>query len=285
MPSSATLKRTIESDGSQPIRTSPPGMLYFTALCARLRSAWPRRAGSAAARTTSPGWERGGHGSRAARRRADALDAGRDDLVWIERVNGQLRLAGLDHRQVEQLVDELGEVIDLALDLHREVAHRGGVVDRARGQRLGQQLDRGQRRAELVADVRHEVAAHALDAPQRGDVVEREDQPPDASGTASTANCRSPRWPRSASPTTTSLLADRLPRDGVERRRSEGGDQAHADERRLAALGQRRGLGPARTIRSRSSTSRSTSAAAAGEQRLDGGRAARSITPRRGANA
>ena len=53
------------------------------------------------------------------------------DLLGVERLERQLRLARLDHRQVEQLVDELGEVVGLALDLGREVAHGRGVVDRA----------------------------------------------------------------------------------------------------------------------------------------------------------
>ena len=73
---------------------------------------------------------------------------------------------GLDHRQVEQLVDELGEMVDLALDLGREVLRRRGVVDGSGGEGLGQQLDRGQRRAQLVADVGDEVAANALHPPQ-----------------------------------------------------------------------------------------------------------------------
>ena len=43
----------------------------------------------------------------------------------------ELDLAGFDHRQLEQLVDELRQVIDLALDLAREVPGRDEVVDRA----------------------------------------------------------------------------------------------------------------------------------------------------------
>jgi hypothetical protein len=108
---------------------------------------------------------------------SDARDALADDPVRIGRLQRQRRLARLDHRELEQLVHELGEVIGLSFDLRREVTHGPEVVHRAGGKRLGQQLDRTQRRAELVPDVCHEVAPHPLDPSQRGDVVHREHQP------------------------------------------------------------------------------------------------------------
>ena len=108
--------------------------------------------------------------------RRDALDAGGDHGLGIECLDRQDRGPGLDHRKVEQLVDELGQVVDLTLDLRREVPRRFGVVDGPGRQRLGQQLDRGEWRAQLVADVGHEVAPHALHPPKRRDVVKEENE-------------------------------------------------------------------------------------------------------------
>ena len=179
---------------SQPIRTSPPGWLYFTALCARLRV--PARA--------APG------PPVPARPVRHATGVVRSDLLGRRPVRSEQRCRrqprrgrvararalvspGLDHRQVEELVDELGKVIGLALDLGREVARRRVVVDRSGGQRLGEELDRGERRSQLVADVRHEVAPDALDSAQRGDVVERHHEATSSSGTASTENWRVPQ--------------------------------------------------------------------------------------------
>ena len=54
--------------------------------------------------------------------RTNALDHVLDDPPRSDRLDDQLGLAGLDHRQVEKLIDELGQVIHLALDLNHEVA-------------------------------------------------------------------------------------------------------------------------------------------------------------------
>ncbi len=58
----------------------------------------------------------------------------------------------------------------------REVAGGLRVVDRTLRQRLGQQLDRGQRGAQLMADVGHEVAPDPLGAALAGGLVQRDDQ-------------------------------------------------------------------------------------------------------------
>ena len=84
------------------------------------------------------------------------------DLSMIESGETALSLAPIDP----------DEVVGLSLDLYGELAHRRAVVDRAGAQRFGEQLDRGERRAELVADVGHEVTPHPLDATQRSDVVQ-----------------------------------------------------------------------------------------------------------------
>ena len=104
----------------------------MTPLWARLSSAWPSRAGSASARAVRCR-RRQAHDGHVAPlgNRTDAGHDVRDDLVWVERLERQRCLAGLDHGEVEQLIDELGEVIGLALDLGGEVAHGRVVVDRA----------------------------------------------------------------------------------------------------------------------------------------------------------
>ena len=151
--------------------------------------------------------------------------------------------ARLDHRQVEQLVDELGEVVDLALDLRGEVAGRGRVVDRPGGERLGQQLDRGQRGAQLVADVGHEVAPHALHPAQRGDVVEEQDEAAGAQRHGVDGEVAGAEVAEVGLAARGLAARDRLPRQRVERRRAERGDQAHPGQRLLRPLGQERGLG------------------------------------------
>ena len=169
------------------------------ALWARLSRAWPRRDGSA----------RGAQcladrpASAAARPRCGAApppaDRSATSATSVPGSHGlevQLRLARLDHGQVQQLVDQLRQVIDLALDLVREVARGLRIVDRATGQRLGQQLDRGERRSQLVADVGDEVPPYPLDPTQRGHVGQGASPGRHCrSGTASTANLRVPSGP------------------------------------------------------------------------------------------
>ena len=95
-----------------------------------------------------------------------------------------------------------------------------------------------------MADVGHEVAAHALHPPQRGDVVQEEDEA--AGRQRDGVDDEVPR----AEVTEVGLAGrglvarDRLPRHRVERRRSEGGDQAHPGQRVERALGQAGRLGP-----------------------------------------
>ena len=169
--------------------------------------------------------------------RPDPFEQRRHDVLRIEHLQREVRRARLDGGQVEQLVDELGEVIGLALDLRGEVAHRGGVVDRARRECLGKQLDRGQRRAQLVPDVGDEVAAHALDTPQRGDIVQRQHQ---ATANRHGINGKAPGTEMAEVRLAAGHLAarDRLAGDRVQRRRPEGRDQAHPAHLVRIALGE-----------------------------------------------
>ena len=134
-------------------------------------------------------------------------------------------------------------MIGFARDLAGEIPCGLRVIDAARCEGLREELDRGQRGSQLVADVRHEVAAHALDTPQGRDVVQREDQAAFGEGygvdreLASTQVAEG-RLTRSTAPGQ-SLSGDRVQRGGSER-----GDQAHAHDPLLAPLSQARCLRP-----------------------------------------
>ena len=69
--------------------------------------------------------------------RADALDGRGDQLVGVDRLQGQACLARLDHGELQQLVHQLREVIGLALDLGGEVTRRRRILHRSGGERLG----------------------------------------------------------------------------------------------------------------------------------------------------
>ena len=64
--------------------------------------------------------------------------------------------------------------VGLLGDDAQEAPGRVGVVERAVEQRLGEALDRGDRRLELVRDVGDEVAADRLEPLEPGDVVEHD---------------------------------------------------------------------------------------------------------------
>ena len=79
------------------------------------------------------------------------------------------RLLRFDLREVEQIVDDLREPVGFADDALRELLQHADVV--GRGHRLREEAERADRGLQLVADVRDEVAAHALDASRLGDVA------------------------------------------------------------------------------------------------------------------
>ena len=88
------------------------------------------------------------------------------------------RAAALDAGEVQQLVDHLDEVAGLHLDPGDAVPHPGRDVVglRLAGQRLRQEADRGQRRAELVAQVVDERGPDVLEAAELGDVLQDHQQ-------------------------------------------------------------------------------------------------------------
>ena len=62
----------------------------------------------------------------------------------------------------------------MAIDDGQEAPGRLPVVARSTEERLGVALDGGERRAQLVRDVGHEIAPDDLEPPELGDVVQHE---------------------------------------------------------------------------------------------------------------
>ena len=87
----------------------------------------------------------------------------------VEDLAAQEQAAGLGARELEQIFDEANHAVDFARDLRQEQRARFGVVV---GDQHGfeHQLDRRERRAQLVRDVGHEFAPHVLDREQVGAV-------------------------------------------------------------------------------------------------------------------
>ena len=87
-----------------------------------------------------------------------------------------LQVAGVEAGDVEQLVDDLRQPFRLGRDVAEErpslLVAEGDVLAQ---QRLGEAVDGGERRAELVRDRSHEVRLHLLDHAVRRDIAERED--------------------------------------------------------------------------------------------------------------
>ena len=104
--------------------------------------------------------------------RGDLLD--RRAQVAAARLD--LELAGLDPRDVEQVVDEVDEAVGrLQRDLDELLLALGEVVVLGRLQQLDEALDRRQRAAQLVRGGRDEVALGLLQARALGDVAQRPD--------------------------------------------------------------------------------------------------------------
>ena len=84
-------------------------------------------------------------------------DDGVDELPRIEGLDVEGELAGLDLRQVQDLVDQPEEVLPAALDpAERRLLVGVERTVHAREERIGEAEDGGHRRAQLMADVRQE---------------------------------------------------------------------------------------------------------------------------------
>ena len=82
------------------------------------------------------------------------------------------RVVVLEPGQLDDLLHQPGQAVGLRQHPAGETAYGDRVVGRvAHG--LGEQLDRADRRLELVGDVGHEVAAHRLDPALAGAVLDQ----------------------------------------------------------------------------------------------------------------
>ena len=102
------------------------------------------------------------------RQGAHALGRFFDEHTRAHRLTNRLFLR-LDLAQIQEVVDDVAQAVGLTNKLLGEPAADLHVV--AREERLGKQAHRPNRGLELVTDIRHEVAAHALHASKLGDVL------------------------------------------------------------------------------------------------------------------
>ena len=109
-----------------------------------------------------------------ARQRLQAVDHLADDRHQIDRLIGAAVRVELDARQRQQVVDQPRHAERLLLHDGEKALARLGVVARRTLQRLDKAEQRCERRAQLVAGIGDEVGAHLLDAPQRREIVKRQ---------------------------------------------------------------------------------------------------------------
>ena len=177
IPWSMTAHTTSSPSGRTLTRTSPPSGLNLIALWTRLTNTWPSRASSPRTIGT-PGSivddERDGV---AVGEQAEPLDRALREAAEVDVVAQHELAAALDAREIQQLADHLDEVAGLDLDLDDPLPHPGRHVGalRVAGERLGEEADGAERRAELVAEVVDELRADLLEAAQLGDVLEHDE--------------------------------------------------------------------------------------------------------------
>ena len=83
--------------------------------------------------------------------------------------------AQLDARQRQQIVDQPRHAPGLRLHDAEEPLARRRVVARRALQRVDEAGERGERRAQLVADIGDEIGAHVLDAADRREIMDGDD--------------------------------------------------------------------------------------------------------------
>ena len=107
------------------------------------------------------------------------VDGAGDDVVDVDRLRVLERVVALQPRQLDDLLHQPAQPRALGLHAAREPDHRLRVVGRLL-HRLGEQVQRADRRLELVGDVRHEVTADGLDAALPGAVLDECEHEPAA---------------------------------------------------------------------------------------------------------
>ncbi len=123
-------------------------------------------------------------------------------------------------------------MIDLEANALGERARGGRVVLQSTQECLGQQLDRRQRRAQLVRDMRHEVASHGFQPTQLRQIFDGQNQPGRFGRLAQRRVCRRGLHRRHDH-------MPRLPGDGARKRaflRDAGVRRLHQHARRLVVL-------------------------------------------------
>ena len=202
-PSSSTIRVAV----GQPDRTTPSGGLHFAALSNRLVTARSSPAASPATdhRSTSDPKDRVG-----ARRRTRASGAG-DDVVEVDGRDDRRHrvVAG----ELDQVADQRGQLLDLGTDvaeqldpcLLRQVA--AGLREQVEVGAQG-----GQRRAQLVAGVGHQLALPVAGCRQRGQHrVEGPREPGDLVVALDGQRLAGPRSARSPRPSAVSRRTGRSP--------------------------------------------------------------------------
>ncbi|CUR61274.1 hypothetical protein NOCA1240377 [metagenome] len=107
------------------------------------------------------------------------VDGGGDRGVEVDHHRGLQRVVALETGQLDDLLHEPREPVALGEHPGREALDRLRVVGGVRDG-LCEQPDRAHRRLQLVADVGHEVAAHGLDPPLAGAVLDEGQHQPGA---------------------------------------------------------------------------------------------------------
>ena len=146
--------------------TSPPGGVNRTALSTRLNTTWWTRSRSASTievvRRTSASKPHIGHGATDRELGEHLVDEGRQG----HRLELERHLAALELRQVQQLVDEPARAARSAPSMTCSVSRSGCSTPSS--EVLQMRADRGDRRLQLVRDVRHEVAPRPLEELELG---------------------------------------------------------------------------------------------------------------------
>jgi len=95
-------------------------------------------------------------------------------IAQLDGMAQHVKLTGLDACDVEQALDHAVQAARLVVDHQGGMLGRLGIGGNALGDGLRKALDAGQRRAQIVRDVRHEIALGLLrGGDARGHLVER----------------------------------------------------------------------------------------------------------------
>ena len=153
----------------------------------------------------------------------------------LRRFGGYRERARVDAPDIEQVADQAAHVIGLLVDDAEELAHLGRVELRSGVQRGGgRTLDRGQRRAQLVAHHAQELGPQALQLLERRQVLQGDHHRLDRAVRRTDRRRVDQRGSRSARPGPRARSPPRAPSRRCGTRRRAGARQAGSRARRLA---------------------------------------------------